>query len=220
MALCMNFIHESKEANYEKLKVFIPAKGSLDYALLLCRWHADGSSHTKMEPDSSLLETHTNPRTVDHRWISYVALSHLDLPGCSRMYPVHTTPHLWSYLHTLLCHCQYRQNGPGLWFPANYTPCNFPMLRSASVPPSMNCLHPLGSSSPSLWRLLTPPPTFQYPTWGSGTSAQRNVERKGRQERKAIGSSLHSDTDLPPGHMLLGRNIHKVHNVSIWVKNI
>lgn len=137
--------------------VFIPTKGSLDYALLLCRWHADGSSHTKMEPDSSLLETHTNPRTVDHRWISYVALSHLDLPGCSHTYPVHTSPHLWSYLHTLLCPCQYRQNGPGLWFPANYSPCNFPMLCSVSVPPSMNCLQPLGSSSPSLRRLPTTP---------------------------------------------------------------
>lgn len=57
---------------------------------------------------------------------------------------------------------------------------------------------------------------FQYPIWGSGTSP----ERKGRLERKAAGSSLHSDTDLPPRYMLLGRKIHdKVQNASIWVKN-
>jgi len=58
--------------------------------------------------------------------------------------------------------------------------------------------------------------TFHYPTGGSGTSP----ERKGRLERKAAGSSLYSDMDLPPRYMLLGRKIHdKVQNASIWVKN-
>lgn len=90
---------------------------------------------------------------------------------------------------------------------------------SAPPTPSLCSLGPLSLLAHPACLAWNAPNTFsnfQYPIWGSGTSLQR----KGRPERKAAGSSLHSDTDLPPRYMLLGKKIHdKVQNASIWVKN-